>query len=283
MNKLLSAEFVRLFKSRLFKICVIISGAIGALFIIPRWIEVKRHTDAYANLPDAYSRSDDLLFMGTMFVIFIIATFIGLFVGTEYSDGTIRNKLIVGHKRSSIYISKLIVCVTANVIMHVVCIFVAWGLGSLLLGVTIGYGNILKNTIIGCAAIIALTAMLLLFSMSIQSKSIGSVICLIFMLSILLFSSVIMQRLDEPEYYEGYVFLDDETGEIIEEEPEKNPRYLTGYTRDIYEFLFDVLPTGQLMQIMILENVGSVMLYDFAILIVTTSAGIFIFKRKNLK
>lgn len=285
MNKLLSAEFIRLFKSMIFKICLFVSGILGAGLIIPKWVDVKRHEWEYANIPGAYSEADDMIFLGVMVVIFLMAMFVGLFEGTEYSDGTIRNKLIVGHKRGSIYLSKLVVCITADVIFLVVCIFVSWGIGSLLLGVAMGYGKILTKLLLLCVVVIAMTALLLLCSMSIQSKSVGSVVCLMLMLVMLFMAAYVQQRLDAPEYYEGYAFEDDESGELIEVPPTKNPSYPEGFERDIYEFIYDFVPCGQILQIGFANtgNVNLMMLYDMIILIGSTSAGIIIFKRKNLK
>ncbi|MDE6025207.1 MAG: ABC transporter permease [Lachnospiraceae bacterium] len=282
MNKLLSAEFTRLFKSRLFKVCMFLSGALGALFIIVRWMDVRANVTAYANLPREYSKADDMIFFGPMFVVFVMAIFTGLFVGTEYSDGTIRNKLIVGHKRSSIYISKLVVCIVANIIIHAICIFVPWGLGSLLLGVDTGAGVLLAKVFMLFVIVITMTALLLLISMLIQSKSIGSVSCLSFMLIILLIAGYINSRLDAPEYYGGYSLVD-ENGDFIEMEQEKNPSYLSGKKRDIYEFVYDVLPSGQMFTVSYGKPKNIMMVYDIIILIGATTAGVIVFKKKNLK
>ncbi len=285
MNKLLSAEFIRLFKSKIFRICLLVSGILGVGLIVPKCLDVKRNAEVYANLSAEYSNADSVLFVGVMGVIFLMAMFVGLFAGTEYSDGTIRNKLIVGHKRGSIYLSKLIVCIAANVIFLVVCIFAAWGLGSLLLGTGMGYGEILTKTLMLCVVVISMTALLLLCSMCIQSKSVGSVVCLMLMLGMLFVAAYVNQRLDAPEYYEGYAFADDESGELIEVPPTKNPSYPEGFKRDVYEFLYDFVPCGQILQIGFsgAGNVNLMMLYDMIILIGSTSAGIIIFKKKNLK
>lgn len=285
MNKLLSAEFIRLIKSKIFRICLLFSGILGAGLIVPKMVEVKRNAEAYAKLPEDYSNADGMLFVGVMVVIFLMAMFAGLFAGTEYSDGTIRNKLIVGHKRGSIYLSKLVVCIAANVIFLVVCIFATWGLGSLLLGIGMGTGEILTKTLMLCVVVISMTALLLLCSMSIQSKSVGSVVCLMLMLVMLFTAAYVQQRLDAPEYYEGYAFADDESGELIEVPPTKNPSYPEGFERDVYEFLYDFVPCGQILQIGFTNtgNVNLMMLYDMIIFIGSTSAGIIIFKKKNLK
>lgn len=285
MNKLLSAEFIRLFKSMIFKLCLFVSGIMGAGFTILKWMDVKRNAELYASLSEEYSSADSMIFVGVMVVIFLMAMFVGLFAGTEYSDGTIRNKLIVGHKRGSIYLSKLVVCITADVIFLAVCIFASWGLGSLLLGVVMGYGEIFTKLLMLCVVVIAMTALLLLCTMSIQSKSVGSVVCLMLMLVMMFTAAYAQQRLDAPEYYEGYAFEDDEPGELIEVPPTKNPSYPEGFERDIYEFIYDFVPCGQILQIGYTNtgNANLMMLYDMIILIGSTSAGIIIFKRKNLK
>ncbi len=283
MSKLLSTEFRRLFKSSLYKWCMLLSGVLSAVLIILRWRDVCESSAAYANLPAEYSKADDMLFMGSLFMLFVIAIFTGMFAGTEYSDGTIRNKLIVGHKRSSIYISKLVVCSTANIILHAISVIVAWGLGSLLLGVDMQYGELLTRTCMLFFIIISMTALMLLFAMLIQSKSIGSVACLSFMIIMILAAGYVQNRLDTPEYYGGYIYVDEETNEYIEEGQQKNPSYLSGKKREVYEIVFDVLPTGQMLQVCYRSPKNSIMLYDVIILIGAASAGIVLFKKKNLK
>ena len=53
---------------------------------------------------------DEALFQFPMIHGVMLAAFVPLFLGADYSDGTIRNKLIAGHRRSGIYLSDLLVC-----------------------------------------------------------------------------------------------------------------------------------------------------------------------------
>lgn len=49
---------------------------------------------------------DSAFFSVAIYIGIILSVFCSLFIRTEYSDGTIRNKLIVGQKRSAVYFAK---------------------------------------------------------------------------------------------------------------------------------------------------------------------------------
>ena len=286
MNKLLSAEFVRLFKSLIFKLGLAVSVGFGIFAVLVRWLDIKKNAEIYAQLSIEYSNADGLIFAGGVYIEFVIAVFICIFVGTEYSDGTIRNKLTVGHTRGSIYLSKLIVCAAADIMMHILYILVVLAMGKVFLdGTAMEAAQILRFTVVSTTAVLALTALLLLFSMSIQNKAAGAVVCLLSVLIMMFATMSIQQRLEAPEYYDGYSYVDEETGKVITVEKEKNPKFLTGMKRDVYEFLNNVIPFSQLYQIAMNndDNLGLIAAYDCAIIVITTGAGAAVFRRKNLK
>ena len=64
----------------------------------------------------------------------------------------------------------------------------------------------------------------------------------------LLFMGIhIVSSLNEPEYYSAYSYT--ENGITVQEDESKNPNYLSGTKRKVYEFLNDFTPGGQLFQI----------------------------------
>ena len=73
----------------------------------------------------------------------------------------------------------------------------------------------------------------------------------------------IQSRLEAPEMYEGYSYTDD-SGELIEFEATKNPRYLEGAQREAYEFVHKLLPGDQQVQIgqMTTQKPGELMIYS---------------------
>ena len=77
---------------------------------------------------DYEAQITNVLFIYPLVAAILIPAFVSLFVGTEYSDGTIRNKMIIGHTRAGIYLSDLIVCSTAGLgfcISYIIGVFAA--------------------------------------------------------------------------------------------------------------------------------------------------------------
>lgn len=286
MSKLLNANFARLWKSRIFWLGMLFATGLSALLVIAKSEDIKRYSEIYANQDASYRNADGLIFLGGLYLIFAAAVFIGVFVGTEYSDGTLRNKLIIGHSRSSIYISNLIVCTTAGIIMHLTYIITTILLGNLLLeDSTLTFKKILLLTLMGTAAMIAASSLLVMISMLIHSKSAGAVAVLIAAIVMFFSSITIFQSLSAPEYYEAYSYIDEDTGKPVVVEKEKNTHYLTGTKRKVYEFFNDFLPTSQLYKVASLDSSKPdiALIYDGIILLITTTAGIAVFRRKNLK
>ena len=286
MSKLLRSNFARLWKSRIFWLGMLFSAGLSVFFILMRYIDIEQHQEVYANLDESYKNADELIFMGGIIIIFAAAVFIGIFVGTEYSDGTLRNKLIIGHSRSSIYISNLIVCTTAGIIMHLTYIITTILLGNLLLeDSTLTFKKILLLTLMGTAAMIAASSLLVMISMLIHSKSAGAVAILIATMVMFFASMTIFQRLSTPEYNDAYSYIDEDTGKPVVVEKEKNTNYLTGTKRKVYEFLNDFIPTSQLYKSALLDSskLDITLIYDGIIILITTTAGIAVFRRKNLK
>lgn len=285
MSQLLRANFSRLWKSGIFRLCVLFSIGLSGFMVIMRYVDIQKHPEEYAELGIEYSSADGLMFVGALYLLFAAAVLVGIFVGTEYADGTIRNKLVVGHNRPTIYLSNLIVCAVANEIVllsHIaaVCIF-----GKLLLTVEMPIKEILQFTLLEILSFLALTAVFVLFAMLIQSKDASSVVVLILSIILLFATLTIQNKLDAPEYYDGYTYTNEETGEVIEQEREKNPYYLTGTKRQVYVFLNDFLPSSQIYQVAMQksDHAGRMAGYAGLLFLVSTGAGIIVFRKKDLK
>ena len=207
-----------------------------------------------------------------------------LFVGGDYSGGTLRNKLIAGHRRGNIYLANLITCCCAGIILSIAFVVPQGALG-LLLGEQIqsAPGKLLMYVALSLALLIAFTALFTLIAMLCQNKSHTVAGCILLVFVLLFLGVYITSALNEPEYLAGYSYT--ENGVTVEEPETKNPNYISGTKRQVYEFLQDFTPGGQMLQIsdMDTEKPAMLALYDGIILLAATGFGMVLFRRKDLK
>ena len=273
MRNLLSANFLRLRKSGLFWGLLGVMFALGAAFTL-------QHFSHWFRWGARFYLTIDLLTYALL-LGFGMAVFIPLFFGAEYSDGAIRNKLVAGHSRLSIYLSHLITSVAAAL-----CAAVAYVLPVLAVGLFIYEPPALEA---GTLALLVLGTLMLLaaycalytlVTMNCSRKSTAAVICLLGMLALYIVSGNVEIPLMHPEYLNWVVT---EAGEMIPGDP--NPRYVGGMERVVLETIQDLLPTGQSLQYMRAEVAHPARLPLYSLIDVTafTAIGAALFRRKDLK
>lgn len=216
-------------------------------------------------------------------ILLFISIFTALFLGTDYSNGTIRNKLVIGHTRSEIYFSNLISTAAGGLMLLAAEWLVVLVTGLCLGGETgMPAEELLLKMLICITAVIAVSAIFTLLGMLLTSKSTIVTITLVSTFVLIIGAAMIEALLAEPEYVTGFFMTD---GEVTQGEPEPNPLYVSGVKRDILETVNDVLPSGQMMQIEIgsLRSAELMPLYSLGVLAVTTAIGAAVFRRKDLK
>lgn len=277
MSKLLSANFARLMKDKIFWICMGCMSVLGILIPVMNYMQMKKY--------EFTSSIDEGFFTYIIYVGILLSVFCSLYTGTEYSDGTIRNKIAVGHKRAAVYLSNLIVSAAGGFLMCIANMLLTVLVGVPLLGffrtdIYIIAGVALSSFIL----FLAFASIFTLVAMLNQSKAIVAVINILGIFIFLFAAIYIAQKLNEPKVYEGYTYIN-EAGEAVEEADVPNPSYLTGTKRKVYTFLLDFLPTGQMIQLssMSTEQLPVKAAYSILILILTTGGGIYFFGKKDLK
>ena len=278
MLKLLYSGFQRLFKNKLLLIC---SAVVFALSLFAGGQIVRSSQKIYV---DAQYFMEDTLFVTLPYMAFYCATFVSLFLGIEYEQGTIRNKLLVGHTRASVYCSNLIVCIVASVIMLAVMLITGWILGICTLKDFYLEPSRLALVLL-CSVLITVTfsAFATAITMNISNRAICVVILFMLILGMLMGSAYLDGALSAQEMTYEYVLMTEagmEYGDLI-----PNPNYVSGTKRVIYEFLIDLLPTGQASQITNFELSRCIRwpVLSLAVIVVTSFLGFIGFKKKDIK
>jgi hypothetical protein len=272
MNRLLNANFARLKKDKVFWIGMAFMFVCGIFGVIMK----------YKN--DFGATADQLVLVFPAFIGIVSAAFCSLYIGTEYSDGTIRNKLIIGHTRVSVYLSNLITCSVAGIIMCLSYIIAVAVLGLPLLGLSErSMWPVAALILIAFLMVIATSALLTLISMLNQNKATAAVVCILFIVALFVLATFINAKLEAPQYYSGYMFTDSSGGAATE--MTINPQYLEGIKREIFQFFLDFLPTGQAVQLSLqsAQHIWLLPLYSLIISFVSTALGLRFFQKKDLK
>ena len=276
MLKLLRADFSRLWKDRVFLLAAAILFLMGAGLPIIHFMDNRNNAAGWT--PDASC------FSYAFFLPVLLAALISLYIGSEYSDGTMRNKRTVGHRRDSIYLANLITCMAAGTMLCAAYLIPHTGFAIALLG---KFESTPRTVLLYIALNLVLTfafsSISVLIAMLCQNKAYSSAACILLVFALLFWGIRITSALNEPEYYSAYSYT--ENGVTVEAPDERNPNYLTGTKRQVYEFLHDFTPGGQVLQLanMDTEHHGRLALYSSLIVLVSTCGGVLAFRRKDLK
>ena len=256
MIKLLNAGFTRLRKNKLFWILAIFSIGLALLMIYSRYSDMKNFGDTV--------EVEQLIFNYSTSIGIVIAIFTSLFLGVEYSDGVIRNKVSIGHKRTNIYLSNLIITSITSLFSYILFMLIIIALGIPLFGkITLSISSFIM--LISCILI-----------MIISTSSIFTFIAM--------FALTNMNTLQAPKFIETASITNQETNEF-EMKQEPNPKYPSETKKKVCQILLDINPAGQGFQIAdgYIANTKVLPLYSLGIIVVFTGAGLVLFKKKELK
>ena len=240
---------------------------------------------------------DDIYLMPELL---ILCAFVTLSIGREYSENTIRNKVVTGHTKGNIFLSSLLLSVGACTLRLLVFlgIFAVLNIGTLgaftpeVLG-KIFLGFLLLN--VAQAVIFAVVSWL------IPSRAVGAVVCMILMVGMMMAYYQVEHSLGQPEY----ITIDhiDEDGDPVVQEVIPNSNYLDGSLRKVCQGIYDVLPYSQANQYLyymidfqfskfqqmyyetdeIAGRLNYLPLCSLALIVTFSSGGFLIFRRKELK
>ena len=285
MRNLLSANFARLRRNILFWLCIAVMAGYAALMLVS-WYRTNQII-LQSDRPEMALGMERFLFNFTGLIGILLAAFVGLFLGTEYSDGVLRSKLTVGHSRSAVYLSNLIAAVIASFLMCLTYIVIMLAVGVPVYGPPTTEPLVLLHRLAEVLAMcMAHCALFTLVAMNWGNRSLSATACILGVLALIWVTSNMRNQLMQPEFYSNFVF-DEALQDWVESELRPNPAYVGEPLRSVYCFFRDVLPVGQGMELSgvttIWDRSPLLAVYSLAVTVVSTVMGLLLFRRKNIK
>ena len=277
MRKLITANFHRFSKDR-FSWCVV------GIILILSLVNVFNSARSYeAMAVSGYAMSlDDYYFNQAPLIGAFLALLISMFLGTEFSEGTIRKKLCIGHKRDEIFLSNFISCAFATIALTAV-----WLLTSALLFGLIGPIEMEVSKFIGCIFVsvgfaVSFAALYTVIGSLSSNKAMTIIYTFAAFILLAMAASALYDRLCEPEMNQGMTLVGTQ---LVEMEPTPNPLYLSGMIRTVCEAALELLPTGQalLLSDVAVEYPVRAISLSAVFTIVTLLVGSMLFGRKDIK
>ena len=283
MTRLLHAGFYRLKRNKVFGGCLLVITLYNLFILLSQY---------HSMVEDGYEYTLDPLYFNFLALIgILISLLVSLFIGTDYHDGTIRNKLICGLSRTSVYLSNFILMAVCGIILLLAGYALGLALGIPLFGpFEMPPAGVFTLSLISILFTLSYISIFHMVSMTSSNKTTSAVCCILLAFALLFIAIFLLNALSQPQYIEQLSASSMKAGQIVTTEDAvletvKNPAYISGVKREIYQNIMDFLPSGQMAQIL---NGGDIHIfraafYSIFIIVGTNVIGLRIFKKKDIK
>lgn len=258
MTRLLGADTVRMYHSKRFWMCL------GGMLMMAVGFLIMQGTAMDYTVP--LSR---VIFLPMSFYGVAAAALISMFVGEDFSDGFIRNKLIAGRSRKTVFLSTLIVCWTSCVTIYLITTVFTYLAGRFFFEADITFMDFVRHLLLGILTCLAYGSIFCTVTTLVGNKASAVLICM-GLAFLMLFSSLhTNQVMVQPEYKNGML----------------NPHYVRGSLKAVYALLHDLNPTGQAAQLSAMHIFHSVrwIVCDLGWMLAAAILGTALFQRANIR
>ena len=281
MANLLSANFYRLFRSKVFYV-----GILAAVVV-----EVYSLLTGYQSTLLEGLGLENKFFLYPILLVIEMPAFCGLFFGAEYSGGTLRSKLIAGIPRWKLYAANLVTGAVVSLAFSATAIVTGLALVFLLIGgFQLETGILAGYFLCSLAVGVASAAFAAMVALLVPNRAIGLVIGVLVAFSLLFVGQYLVQGLAQPELTREHEPVL-QNGVVVgyASSPDApmvpNPRYVGGALRTVYTFLLHFMTMGQcfLVSFLGLEEPWKLMVGAALFTALTTGPGLAIFQKKDVK
>ena len=281
MLKLLHANFYRLRKNKVF-IGIIIITIIASCVILFNTYQGNITNEKYNMQKTPIDRTYTIYIN---VISFLIAVFVSIFVGSDYDNGTIRNKIIVGHSRKNIYLSNLIVSIVVGLVLEIIYLTIISIVGIPLIG------KIQMNILDFLYIILDMIFLIIVFSSifnfismlcsNVTLSTVGSLLLILIMYVFCMSISGIAYSTKELKIQDF-----DENGNLVTKYLE-DENYPGDFKKNLCKTIINILPTGQAMELsevnIDINEIKIYPLYSLGVILIINILGIYMFNKKELK
>lgn len=291
MSELLSAGLFRLGHSKLLRILLPLLALVTMGYLASAWNAALRY---YPDIDDQVrdvglalrgEYMDAAFFgVGAAVVSMVTSAVCSWELGAEVQDGALRCKLSVGHRRACVYLSSLLLTVLVCLLLCL-AVFLPGALVMRLTagGFAMGWSRAALQMAGVAAAAAAFASLFTLLGLNLQNRAASAIVAIGLTLALVLGGFVLMERLQEVPAYSAHEETEDGSLVLVSV---PNPRYVPeGRLRDALTFLNDFNPGGQIMRYTHEDRVDPLplMAWDAAFFLLSSAAGLLIFRRKDLR
>lgn len=280
MFKLLNANFSRLKHNKVLYVIIIITIGIALFFIFNNFT-----MQSMVGKENMTYNMDKMMLNYINIVGLFLAMFTSLFIGTEYDYGTIRNKIIVGHTRTSIYFSNLIISIVVGLLLEIVYMLIIVGIGiPLLANLELSLSQYLIIFLEIIVIIIAYSSFFTLISFACSNVTFSTTACMLLLLGMYVVSSNLAYPINMPKNIKESYYDEQGVEHVIRTIP--NPNYPSEEKMFIYKNIYYSIPTGQGYEISEkLNNADTfnLLAYSGSFICIVNIVGVYVFNKKELK
>ena len=203
---------------------------------------------------------DNMPFIIVGFLPMLIGITSGLYISQDYTNNTIRNKIIAGHSRTNIYLSNLITSMLGTLIIYGSYVLLVLGIGSAIIGVSDSFdmAHEMKSILMFLGIFWTFTSLTVMFCMMLDGIS-GTVIsALLYILFGL--STIIMAFVENETLIKIFVYLN----------PTLYIDFVEEYARGT-EIEADFI------------DIYKIVIASIVYIVASTGLGIFVFNKKDIK
>ena len=258
MINILKADFLRLRNSIAFRISLIVMLLLSAVFMFIQ-----------ATAMDYTVPLSRVIFLPLSLYGVTMAAFVSVFVGTDFSDGFIRNKLLVTDRRSTLVLSQIIVNNVACIIVYCTVTAFSAGVGRFFFENNVNNADLILYFLWGIGMCLSTGCMFSVISILCGNKTHAVIVCMGLAFGMLFLCMHTNAVLVQQEYKDGLL----------------NPHYTGGIKRIIYGILHDANPCGQAAQLSAWEVWHPVrgFLINLLMIFIWSALGCSVFRKKDIK